>query len=70
MPTLHWLTRDADIHAATHVPYRLLEEAPDLSTGDPDAGNIAHPRRQSGSTQGTAAVLRRSSEVHLHRPAV
>ena len=41
MPTLNWLTRDADIHAATHVPYRLLEEAPDLSTGrPPDAGNM------------------------------
>ena len=33
-------TRDADIHAATRVPYRLLEEAPDLSTGDPDADNM------------------------------
>ena len=40
MPTLNWLTRDADIHAATRVPYRLLEEAPDLSTGDPDANNM------------------------------
>ncbi|MXX39586.1 MAG: site-specific DNA-methyltransferase [Gemmatimonadetes bacterium] len=40
MPTLNWLTRDVDIHAATRVPYRLLEEAPDLSTGDPDAGNM------------------------------
>ena len=40
MPTLHWLTRDADIHAATRVPYRLLEEAPNLSTGDPDAANM------------------------------
>ena len=40
MPTLHWLTRDADIHAAARVPYRLLEEAPDLSTGDPDPGNM------------------------------
>ena len=40
MPTLHWLTRDADIHAAAHVPYRLLEEAPDLSIGDPNAGNM------------------------------
>ena len=40
MPTLHWLTRDADIHAVARVPYRLLEEAPDLSTGDPDAGNM------------------------------
>ena len=40
MPTLNWLTRDADIHAAARVPYRLLEEAPGLSTGDPDAGNM------------------------------
>ena len=40
MPTLHWLTRDTDIHAAAHIPYRLLEEAPDLSAGDPDAGNV------------------------------
>ena len=40
MPILNWLTRYADIHAATRVPYRLLEEAPDLSTGDPDAGNM------------------------------
>lgn len=38
MPTLHWLTRDTDIHAAARVPYRLLAEAPDLSAGDPDAG--------------------------------
>ena len=40
MPTLHWLTRDTDLHAAARVPYRLLEEAPDLSTGDPDTGNM------------------------------
>ena len=40
MPTLNWLTRDADIHTAARVPYRLLEEAPDLSTGDPDADNM------------------------------
>ena len=40
MPTLNWLTRAADILAAARVPYRLLEEAPDLSTGDPDASNM------------------------------
>lgn len=40
MPTLHWLTRDTDIHDAARVPYRLLAEAPDLSAGDPDAGNL------------------------------
>ena len=40
MPTLHWLTRDEDLHTASRVPYRLLEEAPDLSAGEPDAGNL------------------------------
>ena len=40
MPTLHWLTRDTDIQAAARVPYRLLEEAPALSAGAPDAGNL------------------------------
>ena len=40
MPTLHWLTRDTDISAAVRVPYRLLEEAPNLSAGDPEAGNL------------------------------
>ena len=40
MPTLNWLTRDTDIHATTRVPYRLLEEASDFSTGDPDASNM------------------------------
>ena len=40
MPTLNWLTREEDTGAASRVPYRLLEEAPDLSAGDPDSGNI------------------------------
>ena len=40
MPTLRWLTRDEDIRAAEKVPYRLLEEVPDLSYGDPDTGNM------------------------------
>lgn len=40
MPILHWLTRDEDIRTAQKVPYRLLEEVPDLSAGDPDAGNM------------------------------
>ena len=40
MPTLNWLTRDADIQAVARVPYRLLEESPDLSTGDSDADNM------------------------------
>ena len=40
MPLLHWLTRDADIHTGNRVPYRLLEEAPDVSHGDRDTGNM------------------------------
>lgn len=40
MPILNWLTRDSDIGAAKRVPYRLLEEATELSAGDPDAGNM------------------------------
>ncbi|MEA2756070.1 MAG: adenine-specific DNA-methyltransferase [Aliidongia sp.] len=40
MPILSWLTRDDDIRAAQHVPYRLLEEAPALSAGDPATGNM------------------------------
>ncbi len=40
MPTLSWLTREDDIRAAQRVPYRLLEEAPALSAGDPATGNM------------------------------
>ena len=40
MPILHWLTRDEDIGTAGRVPYRLLEEVPDLSAGDLESGNI------------------------------
>ncbi|MCJ2186466.1 site-specific DNA-methyltransferase [Novosphingobium beihaiensis] len=40
MPTLQWWTRDDDVKAADAVPYRLLEEVPELGAGDPDAGNM------------------------------
>jgi adenine-specific DNA-methyltransferase len=40
MPTLHWLTKDDDVKAAQKVPYRLLEEVPELGAGDPNAGNM------------------------------
>ncbi len=40
MPILNWLTRDDDLRAASRVPYRLLEEAPELSAGEQDAGNM------------------------------
>ena len=40
MPILNWLTRGGDIRAASRVAYQLIMEAPELSTGDPDAGNM------------------------------
>ena len=40
MPILRWLTRDSDVEAAERVPYRLLEEAHDLSAGDSSTGNM------------------------------
>ena len=40
MPILRWLTREQDIKASEKVPYRLLEEMPDLGYGDPDTGNM------------------------------
>ena len=40
MPILNWLTRDEDIRVASRAPYRLLEEAPELSAGDPHSENI------------------------------
>ncbi len=40
MPILNWLTRDEDVKAAAKVPYRLLEEVPDLSFGDKYNGNM------------------------------
>ena len=40
MPILNWLTRDQDIGAGKGVPYRLLEEASELSAGDVNAGNM------------------------------
>ena len=40
MPLLHWLTREEDIRAVSRTPYRLLEEAHDLSVGNVDSGNM------------------------------
>jgi len=40
MPTLHWLTRAADLLLARKAPYRLLEAAPEMSAGDPSLENM------------------------------
>lgn len=38
MPILNWLTRDDDFRAADRVPYRLLEDVPELGRGEGDDG--------------------------------
>jgi adenine-specific DNA-methyltransferase len=40
MPILNWLTREDDVKATQQVPYRLLEEVPELSYGDKDTENM------------------------------
>ena len=40
MPILNWLTRDEDIRAASTAPFRLLEEVPEFSGGDPGSENL------------------------------
>jgi adenine-specific DNA-methyltransferase len=40
MPTLNWLTRDADLSLAAKTEYRLLEEAPKYGYGDADTDNL------------------------------
>jgi hypothetical protein len=40
MPTLHWLNDDEACRAARDVTYRLLQEDPSLSYGDPQAQNL------------------------------
>lgn len=40
MPLLQWLTREADLKAAQHAPYRLLETLPEHSHGSTDTGNL------------------------------
>ncbi len=40
MPTLTWLTREADIRLAQKAPYRLLESVPELSYGEQQTENM------------------------------
>ncbi|MES9902808.1 MAG: site-specific DNA-methyltransferase [Sedimenticola sp.] len=40
MPYLNWLTRDEDIRTARKAPYRLLEEVPEHSAGEPSTQNM------------------------------
>lgn len=40
MPLLDWLNKDEAVKAASKSVYRMLEEVPELSYGDPDSGNL------------------------------
>jgi adenine-specific DNA-methyltransferase len=40
MPTLNWLTREADLQKSRRAQYRLLEPVPEMGYGDPTAGNL------------------------------
>lgn len=40
MPILHWLNKDQAVTTAQKTTYRLLEEVPELSCGDPASGNL------------------------------
>ena len=40
MPTLNWLTREADLQKSRRAPYRLLEPVTGMGYGDPAAGNL------------------------------
>lgn len=40
MPTLDWIGKKAVVNHHNEVPFHLLKEAPDLSFGDPEAGNL------------------------------
>ncbi|MDF3905616.1 hypothetical protein [Paracoccus sp. AS002] len=62
MPTLRWLTRDDDVRAADRVPYRLLEEVPELGYGDRDTGNMLI---QGDNLEGLCCTNRLKAEVPL-----
>ena len=40
MPTLSWLTREADIRVTSQIAYRLLEEVAEYSSVESDSGNM------------------------------
>lgn len=40
MPTLDWIGKKAVLNHHREVPFHLLKEVPELSVGDPDAGNL------------------------------
>jgi hypothetical protein len=40
MPTLNWIGKEAVVNHHHQVPFHLLKDVPELSTGDPGSGNL------------------------------
>jgi len=40
MPPLDWIGKQAVVNHHHTVPFHLLQDVPDLSVGDPGAGNL------------------------------
>ena len=40
MPTLDWIGKRAVLNHHREIPFRLLEEQPELSVGDKNSGNL------------------------------
>ena len=40
MPTLNWIGKEAVVNHHLQVPFHLLKDVPELSVGDPGAGNL------------------------------
>jgi hypothetical protein len=40
MPVLNWIGKDAVVRHDADVPFRLLQDAPELGCGDADGGNL------------------------------
>ena len=57
MPLLQWLTRDQDLTAADRVPYRLLDEVPDLSVPDADGNPDGNLLVQGDNLEALRALL-------------
>ena len=66
MPTLDWIGKKAVFNHHNEVPFHLLRCDPEFSVGEA-SGNLLGAGRQPAGAQGTAALLRRPGEVHLHR---
>jgi len=79
MPTLNWLTRDADVNAAAAAPYRLLAAAPELDGGGTGGGrgeatrdaDVARLEEELSQRLGARVSIRHSGKagrvvIHYH----